>query len=1267
MVAGKLEARGTSPDDILFTLKREPVMVNDTTEMINPDGSEIESETEPVVPKNLPPPVPLRLLGGKTEHEGRLQVMIDGKWGTVCDYGWTITNAALVCHQLGLAMNPLDWRLERNEIPSAGSQEDIILSNVRCTEHDTDFMKCRAESKLEFENSCTHEMDVGVRCYEGAWAGVRFGVLADRADIQFVTVKKAGLFDYSTNVFKPAIQMDFARHNFDHVRVVENLYDGLGVVYSDIFAGGTVNNVRNCEFSNNNGNGLSLKQLGLQVQGSIIKNNLRSGVAHDPVIGAYEQRELAGWFNLAPDFIATDFVYPLSVIPDEKLEMIEVDQFQMKYLMTKKVIGEEIERTIRIRCQPGYVIGIQLLNPIENRSSEEIYIYDSQTVTYKSEVFNVKRDLSMFPFTTTTYGIILKYKSGMNALGGAVMTLSSFPAPAQTIYNRIIRGPVPTLLLTSTKIQNNLRGLTATYYNRYLGEKGEHFLRKANESMLMKNCEVNYNREEAVFIHAPFWDVHVSNLSEITLHINRSSVSDNGRGIRQFSKDLRASNNLFHYVMQDSKIERNTAGGLEISLPYVWQYNENFTHSVMLGNNTWSRNEKFGIIIDGHYAEVNITGNKFTDNSCLNGLLALRGMEKKIKIEDNSIHSNVGKFMVEFNSDSQSEILGEVFAVFRFNELKDNRAEHPRLLPGARSLFRGTRSNPIDKTCVIGFGGVQRVQVIRNLISGNLQDYDLVAGVKSARLGNFLECAENWWGTTDPNHIEERIFDFDDWNNHAEAIWRPYLIEDDKLGSLSVSYRDNVTVDIDNLGGRIYRDLTLRARDIPYVIKRDITIMPDVTMHIGGGVEMEFAPNVGILVLGTLNARGGTNARITMRPIIKKSEDLNRIERSVENMASQDSIRLCTNRNCTNDEAENAEVREGFLEYFNHTTLQWIPICDRRFTERNAQVVCRELGYDPLNVFFGHDRRIEYHTNSLTRIWSWVEPFECHGDESRMEQCPERLNGQLYGRRHDCKWDDEFVFISCHSDIDSKPYWGGIRFANSDFEDKSFESIRVDHRRNQKKIESFLEFVVLERAGLLHGERSPAIQSISQTPLIQSINIKNSAYHGVNLVSPRDAMHLNLIQIENALGEGINAISLTGEGRESDDSSFTPLRNLDLPYNIFSMVDICDVSKVITIEERLLVYYKYDNNPVNCVKIFKSAFAVKPLGFRLLQSNLFNHSKEYGRPDAIHLYDGDIYNYTAKHIGSVYAQSPSERNLFKTFEPMLSVRLIASGAPARHG
>lgn len=96
-------------------------------------------------------------------------------------------------------------------------------------------------------------------------------------------------------------------------------------------------------------------------------------------------------------------------------------------------------------------------------------------------------------------------------------------------------------------------------------------------------------------------------------------------------------------------------------------------------------------------------------------------------------------------------------------------------------------------------------------------------------------------------------------------------------------------------------------------------------------------------------------------------------------------------------------------------------------------------------------------------------------------------------------------------------------------------------------------------------------------------------------------MELLFNTITNVLGNGVNILSLTGEGREADESSFTPIKDLNIPYNLFSMVDICDTAKEITIEERVIIYYKYDNYPVSCVKIFRSAYRAKPLGFRCVK------------------------------------------------------------------
>ena len=52
----------------------------------------------------------VRLVGERFAHGGRVEVCMNGNWGTVCRHGWTYDNTYVVCRQLGYK--------SRSELPS---------------------------------------------------------------------------------------------------------------------------------------------------------------------------------------------------------------------------------------------------------------------------------------------------------------------------------------------------------------------------------------------------------------------------------------------------------------------------------------------------------------------------------------------------------------------------------------------------------------------------------------------------------------------------------------------------------------------------------------------------------------------------------------------------------------------------------------------------------------------------------------------------------------------------------------------------------------------------------------------------------------------------------------------------------------------------------------------------------------------------------------------------------------------------------------------
>ncbi|XP_019862092.1 PREDICTED: uncharacterized protein LOC109590634, partial [Amphimedon queenslandica] len=104
----------------------------------------------------------LQLVNGNRTNIGRLEICINNEWGTVCDDGWTHTNAEVICRQLGYSTIGAQYF---NEKYFGAVNRSIFLDEVVCLGSEDNILQCN-HSTIGSSHNCSRSNGVSVQCFK---------------------------------------------------------------------------------------------------------------------------------------------------------------------------------------------------------------------------------------------------------------------------------------------------------------------------------------------------------------------------------------------------------------------------------------------------------------------------------------------------------------------------------------------------------------------------------------------------------------------------------------------------------------------------------------------------------------------------------------------------------------------------------------------------------------------------------------------------------------------------------------------------------------------------------------------------------------------------------------------------------------------------------------------------------------------------------------------------------------------------------------------
>ncbi|CAC5384293.1 DMBT1 [Mytilus coruscus] len=223
-----------------------------------------------------------RLVEGPDSSSGRVELLHNGQWGTICDDGFTVPDAAVICTMLGYNNSNPQVLLAPQFAYGSGP---IFLKNVVCRGSESDIEEC-SHSKWGVTD-CQHAEDVGIDCSTDIRLVGGTGPFEGRVEVfhngEWGTVCSNGFDSTDAGVF---CRMLGYKHINPVVIPISKFKSGFGSIWMDnLMCSGREVDIALCKFNgwDNPGNCTHSQDVAISC-GNHIKVRLSGGR------GAYEGR-----------------------------------------------------------------------------------------------------------------------------------------------------------------------------------------------------------------------------------------------------------------------------------------------------------------------------------------------------------------------------------------------------------------------------------------------------------------------------------------------------------------------------------------------------------------------------------------------------------------------------------------------------------------------------------------------------------------------------------------------------------------------------------------------------------------------------------------------------------------------------------------------------------------------------------------------------------------------------------------------------------------